>query len=208
MLDIFDGTVVIPILTIDRVADAVPLASALVRGGLRVMEIALRTPDAFAAIEAIVRNVPDAVPGAGTLLTGADIGRAIAAGARFLASPGLTPDLAAAGLSSDLPYLPGAVTPSEVIEARDAGFSLLKYFPAAASGGTLALSSYAAVFAGIAFYPTGGITAENAGEFLALGNVKFVGGSWMVPADAITAQNWDGVERLARKAAELRTRRK
>jgi 2-dehydro-3-deoxyphosphogluconate aldolase/(4S)-4-hydroxy-2-oxoglutarate aldolase len=204
MHEIFRGTTVIPVLTIARVADAVPLAASLLRGGLRLIEVTLRTPDALAAIRAIAHDVPDIVVGAGTVLTGADASRAREAGARFLVSPGLTPELAAAGLASGLPYLPGAVTASEVIAARDLGFSLLKFFPAAAAGGVELLRAYAPVFAGVAFCPTGGVTAENAGAYLSLANVPMVGGSWMAPAEAVAAGDWRRIEALARAAAALR----
>ena len=203
MHDIFRGTAVIPVLTIARAADAVPLAAALVRGGLRVIEVTLRTPAAPEAIRAIAHRVPDAVVGAGTVLTGSDASRAVEAGARFLVSPGLTPDLAAAGLGNELPYVPGAVTPSEVIAARELGFSLLKFFPAVAFGGVDTLRAYAPVFPGIAFCPTGGITAETAGTYLALANVPMVGGGWMVSAEEVAAQNWSAIEARARQAARL-----
>jgi 2-dehydro-3-deoxyphosphogluconate aldolase / (4S)-4-hydroxy-2-oxoglutarate aldolase len=203
MHEIFQGTTVIPVVTIARAADAVPLAGALLRGGLRVIEVTLRTAEAPAAIRAIARGLPDVVVGAGTVLTGADVTRAVEAGARFLVSPGLTADLVAAGLGSELPYLPGAVTPSEVIAAREHGFSLLKFFPAAASGGIEALRQLAPVFPGIAFCPTGGVGAENAAHYLALANVPMVGGSWMAPADAMAAQDWAGIEKRAREAARL-----
>jgi 2-dehydro-3-deoxyphosphogluconate aldolase / (4S)-4-hydroxy-2-oxoglutarate aldolase len=203
MHDIFEGTVVIPVLTIGRAADAVPLAAALVRGGLRVIEVTLRTPEATGAIREIARRVPDAVVGAGTVLTGGDVTRAVEAGARFLVSPGLTADLVAAGLGSEVPYIPGAVTPSEVIAAREHGFSLLKFFPAVAFGGAEALRHYAPVFPGIAFCPTGGVTAETAGAYLALPNVPMVGGSWMAPAEAVATQDWAGIEERAREAARL-----
>jgi 2-dehydro-3-deoxyphosphogluconate aldolase / (4S)-4-hydroxy-2-oxoglutarate aldolase len=203
MHEIFQGTTVIPVVTIARAADAVPLAGALLRGGLRVIEVTLRTAEAPAAIRAIARALPDVVVGAGTVLTGADVTRAVEAGARFLVSPGLTADLVAAGLGSELPYLPGAVTPSEVIAAREHGFSLLKFFPAAASGGIEALHQLAPVFPGIAFCPTGGVGAENAAHYLALANVPMVGGSWMAPADAMAAQDWAGIEKRAREAARL-----
>jgi 2-dehydro-3-deoxyphosphogluconate aldolase/(4S)-4-hydroxy-2-oxoglutarate aldolase len=203
MHEVFQGTTVIPVVTIARAADAVPLAEALLRGGLRVIEVTLRTQEAPAAIRAIARALPDVVVGAGTVLTGADVTRAVGAGARFLVSPGLTADLVAAGLGSELPYLPGAVTPSEVIAAREHGFSLLKFFPAAASGGIEALAQLAPVFPGIAFCPTGGVGAENAAQYLSLPNVPMVGGSWMAPAEAITAQDWAGIEDKARRAAGL-----
>lgn len=203
MHEIFSGVAVIPVLTIARAADAAPLALALRRGGLRVIEVTLRTPEAVAAIREIRRRVPDAIVGAGTVLTGADVTRATEAGARFLVSPGLTPELASAGRAGDLPYLPGAATPSEVMLARELGFSLLKFFPAAALGGVEVMRAYAAVFAGVAFCPTGGVTPESAAQYLALANVPLVGGSWMAPADAVAAGDWQRVEDLARDAAKL-----
>ena len=203
MHEIFSGVAVIPVLTIARAADAPPLALALLRGGLRVIEVTLRTPEALAAIREIRRRVPDAIVGAGTVLSGADVTRGTEAGARFLVSPGLTPELAGAGRAGDLPYLPGAATPSEVMLARELGFSLLKFFPAAALGGVEMLRAYAAVFAGIAFCPTGGITPESAAQYLTLANVPLVGGSWMVPADAVAAGDWERIEDLAREAAKL-----
>jgi 2-dehydro-3-deoxyphosphogluconate aldolase / (4S)-4-hydroxy-2-oxoglutarate aldolase len=206
MHEIFQGTSVIAIVTVTRVADAVPLAAALLRGGLRVIEVTLRTPEATAAIRDIARRLPDAVVGAGTVLTGADVTRAVEAGARFLVSPGLTPDLVAAGLASDLPYLPGAVTPSEIIAARERGFSLLKFFPAAASGGIEALRQLAPVFPGIAFCPTGGVNSDTAPAYLALPNVPLVGGSWLAPEAAIAAGDWAAIEAGARQAARLSRR--
>jgi len=184
----------------------VPLATALLRAGLRVVEVTLRTPEAAGAIREIARRVPDVIVGAGTVLTGADVTRAVEAGARFLVSPGLTPDLVAAGLASELPYVPGAVTPSEVIAAREHGFSLLKFFPAAASGGTEALRQLAPVFPGIAFCPTGGVGEANATEYLSLPNVPMVGGSWMASSDAIAAGDWAGIEERARRAVRLKPR--
>ncbi len=198
---IFRGVRVVPVLTIEREADAVPLARALARGGLKLLEVTLRTPAAPKAIAAIAREVPEVVVGAGTVLRDADVARAKAAGARFLVSPGLTQELAAAGLASELPYLPGVVTPSEVILARDLGFSLLKFYPAAGAGGVATLRNYALVFAGTAFCPTGGVSAENAGDYLALPNVPMVGGSWMMPAAALAAGDWDAIAAEARRAA-------
>ena len=203
MHEVFHGTSVIAIVTIARASDAVPLASALLRGGLRTIEVTLRTPEAADAIREIARHLPDVVVGAGTVLTGADVTRAVAAGARFLVSPGLTPDLVSAGLGSALPYVPGAVTPSEVIAAREHGFSLLKFFPAVASGGLEALRQLAPVFPGIAFCPTGGLNGENAADYLALPNVPLVGGAWMAPAEVIAAGDWAGIEARARQAARL-----
>jgi len=204
MHEIFRDVAVIPILTITRVADAVPLAEALLRGGLRVIEVAFRTPAAPEAIEEIRRRLPDTVVGAGTLQTGGDVGRAVAAGARFLVSPGLTPELAAAGLASERPYLPGVVTPSEVMAARDLGLSLLKFFPATGATGVETLAAYAPVFPGIAFCATGGVNQANAAAYLALANVAMVGGDWMAPADAVAAGDWRKIEAQARQAAALR----
>ncbi len=206
MHEIFHGTTVIPVVTLERVADAVPLASALLRAGLRLVEVTLRTPASLSAISEIARRLPDTVVGAGTVLTGADVRRAAEAGARFLVSPGLTPDLVAAGLGSELPYVPGAVTPSEIIAAREQGFSLLKFFPAVASGGVEALRQLAPVFSGIAFCPTGGLNDANAADFLSLPNVPMVGGAWLAPADLIAAGDWAGIEERARRAARLKPR--
>jgi 2-dehydro-3-deoxyphosphogluconate aldolase/(4S)-4-hydroxy-2-oxoglutarate aldolase len=199
----FRDVKVIPVLTIEDAADAVPLARALAKGGLRVLEITLRTPASLAAVTAIARDVPEVTVGAGTVLRPADVTRAKDAGAKFLVSPGLTPDLAAAGLGTGMPYLPGAVTPSEIMVARDLGCSFLKFFPAEPAGGVAALRSFAAVFAGVAFCPTGGVTAGNLADYLALPNVPLVGGSWMVPADAIAARAWDRIEAVARDGVAL-----
>lgn len=206
MFEIFAAVRVIPVVTIERARDAVPLARALVRGGLNLIEVTLRTADAIAAIREIARDVPEAVVGAGTLLTGRDVARAKEAGARFLVSPGMTPDVAAAGLASELPYLPGCITPSEIIAARELGLSLLKFFPAVPLGGVGTLRQYAPVFPGIAFCPTGGVNGENAGDFLALPNVPLVGGSWMVGAEALRTGDWDAIARAAASAAAIQRR--
>jgi 2-dehydro-3-deoxyphosphogluconate aldolase / (4S)-4-hydroxy-2-oxoglutarate aldolase len=198
---IFRETRVIPVVTIERAADAVPLARALARGGLNVIEVTLRTPAAPSAIAAIARDVPEAVVGAGTILRDSDITRALAAGARFLVSPGLTPELAAAGLASDVPFVPGAITPSEVILAGELVFSFLKSYPAAGAGGVNTLRNYGLVFSGTAFCPTGGVTGENAREYLALPNVPLVGGTWMATPEAIAAGDWAGIAERARSAA-------
>jgi 2-dehydro-3-deoxyphosphogluconate aldolase / (4S)-4-hydroxy-2-oxoglutarate aldolase len=201
MHPIFRQTKVIPVVTIERESDAVPLARALARGGLKLIEVMLRTPAALAAIAAIAHDVPEVVVGAGTILRDSDVTRALAAGAHFLVSPGLTPELAAAGLASEVPFIPGAITPSEVILARDLGFSFLKFYPAAGAGGVATLRNYAAVFAGTVFCPTGGVTGENAADYLALPNVPLVGGAWMAPAEAILAGDWSGITERARHAA-------
>ena len=179
MHDLFRGVSVIPVLTIERAEDAVPLARALLEGGLQVIEVTLRTPAALAAIAAIAAELPQVVVGAGTVQRPADVVQACTAGARFLVSPGMTPELAAAALATERPYLPGIVTPSEVMTARDLGISFLKLFPAEAVGGLALLQALAPVFPGVAFCPTGGIDERSAAKYLALPNVPMVGGSWM-----------------------------
>jgi len=200
---IFERTAVVPVLTIERVEDAVPLARALARAGLRLMEVTFRTAAAAEAIAAIAREVPEAVAGAGTLLRAADVSQAVEAGARFLVSPGFSLEVASAGLATEVPYIPGVATASEVMAARDLGCSFLKFFPASALGGPAALAAFAPVFRGIAFCPTGGITQETAPDYLRLPNVPMVGGAWMAPTAAIAARDWSRIESLARKAATL-----
>jgi len=182
----------------------VPLAEALLEGGLGIIEVTLRTPHSLAAIEAIARALPVAMVGAGTVLRSADVTAAKSAGARFLVSPGLTPDLAASGMASGLPYLPGAVTASEIMAARELNFTFLKFFPAREAGGPALLRAYAPVFQGIVFCPTGGITADNVGEYLALPNVPVVVGTWVANREAIEARDWSGITARARRAAALR----
>jgi 2-dehydro-3-deoxyphosphogluconate aldolase/(4S)-4-hydroxy-2-oxoglutarate aldolase len=200
---LFRGVSVIPVLTIDRERDAVPLARALFEGGLPVIEVTLRTPAAPAGIAAIARELPHVVVGAGSLLRAADVGRAVQAGARFLVSPGLTPELAASALATELPYLPGVATPSEIMTARALGICVMKLFPAEALGGAAFLKALAPVFPGVAFCPTGGIDEQSAGDYLALPNVPMVGGSWMTPREAIVAGDWKRVRRLAERAASI-----
>jgi 2-dehydro-3-deoxyphosphogluconate aldolase/(4S)-4-hydroxy-2-oxoglutarate aldolase len=200
---LFHGICVIPVLTMAREADAVPLARALAEGGLRLLEVTMRTPAAPAAIAAITAALPQVVVGAGTVQRAADVSAARAAGARFLVSPGMTPELAAAALAAELPYLPGVATPSEVMAARDLGLCFLKLFPAEAMGGVALLRALAPVFPGVAFCPTGGIDERSASDYLALPNVPMVGGSWMVPRDAVEAGDWPRLRRLAERAAAL-----
>ncbi len=204
MHEIFERTTVVPVLTIERLEDALPLAEALARGGLTVLEVTFRTEAAAPAIAAIARELPDAVVGAGTLLRPNDITQALEAGAKFLVSPGMVPELVAAGLATDVPYLPGVATASEVMTARGLGCSLLKFFPAAAIGGPAALAAFAPVFRGVAFCPTGGITEETAPSYLRLPNVPMVGGAWMVPAAAVAERDWSRITGLAKKAAGLK----
>ena len=195
---------VIPVIVIDRLEDAVPLARALVAGGVRVLELTLRTPVALQAIEAIVQQVEGAIVGVGTITRPEDFDAALKAGARFGVSPGLTPALVAAAKDSALPLLPGVMTPSDVIAARAAGFTELKLFPAQQAGGIGMLKAMGGPFPDVTFCPTGGIAAATAADFLALPNVACVGGSWLTPPDAITAGDWGRITALARETAGLR----
>jgi 2-dehydro-3-deoxyphosphogluconate aldolase / (4S)-4-hydroxy-2-oxoglutarate aldolase len=195
---------VIPVLTIERTADAVPLAQALVKGGLRVLEITLRTSTALEALAAIVDQVPEAIAGVGTVLTVRQFEQAQRAGARFAVSPGCTPALAAAAGAAGLPYLPGVQTVSEAMALAEQGFRVLKLFPADAAGGTAWLRAIAAPLQELRFCPTGGVTADTAPDYLALANVACVGGSWVAPKDAVARHNWAMVERLAAMAAALK----
>jgi 2-dehydro-3-deoxyphosphogluconate aldolase/(4S)-4-hydroxy-2-oxoglutarate aldolase len=192
---------VVPVIAIDRLADAVPLARALVAGGLPVLEITLRTACALDAMRAIVENVPGAIVGAGTVLTPSDLTAVAAAGARFAISPGATPTLYAAAPHASIPWLPAIATSSELMLGLEHGYRRFKFFPAESSGGIAALKSFAGPFAQARFCPTGGIDAAKAPAYKALANVITVGGSWMLPKAAIDAGRWDEIEALARAAA-------
>jgi 2-dehydro-3-deoxyphosphogluconate aldolase / (4S)-4-hydroxy-2-oxoglutarate aldolase len=194
---------VIPVLTVTDLEHAVPLARALTAGGLRVLEITLRTPVAIAAIEAMRKGVPDAIVGVGTLTRAVDFAAADRAGAQFGVTPGLTPELAAASRGARFPLLPGVMTPTELITARAAGFNVLKLFPAQQAGGLGMLQALGAPFPDVLFCPTGGITRETAADYLALPNVACVGGSWVAPKAMLAAGDWAGIEALARDAAAL-----
>ncbi|GAA4345604.1 bifunctional 4-hydroxy-2-oxoglutarate aldolase/2-dehydro-3-deoxy-phosphogluconate aldolase [Variovorax defluvii] len=194
---------VIPVIVIDRLEDAVPLARALVAGGIRVLEITLRTPMALQAIEAIADEVEGAITGVGTITRAQDFDAALKAGALFGVSPGLTPELVAAARDSALPLLPGVMTPSDVIGARTAGFRELKLFPAQQAGGVGMLKALAGPFPELNFCPTGGIGAPTAPDFLALPNVACVGGSWLTPAGSVAARDWGRITTLARETAQL-----
>ena len=197
---------VIPVLTIDRLADAVPLGRALVKGGLPVIEITLRTEAAMEAARQIASNVPGAVVGVGTVLTPAQMQQARNAGARFAVSPGCTATLAQAAFQAGMPYLPGIQTVSEAMELSDKGYRLFKFFPADAAGGVTWLKAVAAPLAGLRFCPTGGIGESTALNYLDLANVACVGGSWVAPKDAVAAQDWARIERLAAAASALKRR--
>ncbi|MFT2015015.1 bifunctional 4-hydroxy-2-oxoglutarate aldolase/2-dehydro-3-deoxy-phosphogluconate aldolase [Streptomyces sp. 796.1] len=194
---------VIPVVVIDDAADAVPLARALVAGGLPAIEVTLRTAAAPDAIRAIAAEVPDAVVGAGTVLTPQDVDASAAAGAKFLVSPGWTDRLLAALQASGLPFLPGVSTTSEVVALLERGVREMKFFPAEAAGGAPYLRALSAPLPQARFCPTGGIGLASAPTYLALPNVACVGGSWMLPADAIRARDWTRIEHLAREAAAL-----
>ncbi|MER6506473.1 bifunctional 4-hydroxy-2-oxoglutarate aldolase/2-dehydro-3-deoxy-phosphogluconate aldolase [Nonomuraea sp. NPDC048881] len=202
-MSLLDLAPVIPVVVIDDVATAVPMAEALVAGGLPVIEVTLRTPAALGAIERIAAEVPGATVGAGTIRTTADISAAVAAGSRFLVSPGTTLSLVEALESSGVPYLPGAATVSEVMALAERGIKELKFFPAEAAGGVAYLKSLAGPLPDVRFCPTGGIRAESAADYLRLPNVGCVGGSWLTPADALAAGDWARVEKLAAAAAAL-----
>jgi 2-dehydro-3-deoxyphosphogluconate aldolase / (4S)-4-hydroxy-2-oxoglutarate aldolase len=204
ILQIMRTGAVIPVIVIDRLEDAVPLARALVAGGVRVLELTLRTPVALQAIEAMVQQVEGAIVGVGTITRSQDFDAALKAGARFGVSPGLTPALVAAAKDSALPLLPGVMTPSDVIAARAAGFTELKLFPAQQAGGIGMLRAMVGPFPDVTFCPTGGIAAATAPDFLALPNVACVGGSWLTPPDAIAAGDWGRITALARETAGLR----
>ncbi|GAA2454572.1 bifunctional 4-hydroxy-2-oxoglutarate aldolase/2-dehydro-3-deoxy-phosphogluconate aldolase [Streptomyces glaucus] len=200
---VLDLVPVVPVAVVEDAADAVPLARALVAGGLPVIEVTLRTPAAPDAIRAIAEEVPEAVVGAGTVLTPAQVTGAVAAGARFLVSPGWTEVLLAAMREPGVPFLPGVSTASEVVALLERGVREMKFFPARAAGGTAYLASLAGPLPEARFCPTGGIGPDSAPEYLALPNVGCVGGSWMLPKEAVAARDWGRVTALARAAAGL-----
>ncbi|MHA1523988.1 MAG: bifunctional 4-hydroxy-2-oxoglutarate aldolase/2-dehydro-3-deoxy-phosphogluconate aldolase [Alphaproteobacteria bacterium] len=198
--NILAGVPVIPVLTIERVEDAAPLATALVEGGLPVVEVTLRTDQALAAISVIAAQVPGAVVGAGTVLTPANLVDAVMAGAKFAVSPGTTPALAEAAISATVPFIPAGATASEMMVLAELGFETIKFFPAEQSGGTAMLRGVGGPLAHLTFVPTGGIGAGNARAYLDLGNVSAVGGSWVAPNILIDVGDWAGITALAREA--------
>ncbi len=202
MRDILTLSPVIPVLSIKDPGQAIPLARALASGGLKVIEVTLRTPCALDAIRRIADEVEGACVGAGTVLTANDLDLAQGAGARFAVSPGATPALLAAAKSSGMPFLPGIATPSEIMAALEAGLDSLKFFPAEAAGGIAMLKAFSGPFPGVRFCPTGGIREETLASYLALDNVAAVGGTWLAPADLLANQEWDKIQSLAERALE------
>ena len=203
-LHVMQDAPVIPVIVLNDLAHAVPMARALVAGGIRMLEVTLRTPQALACMEAIARDVPEAVLGAGTVRSQADAQAAINAGARFAVSPGYTSALGQACRALGLPLLPGVATGSEIMQAQADGYQQLKFFPALQAGGLAMLKAWSGPFFDVNFCPTGGLTPENAPQFLALPNVRCVGGSWLVPADALAAGDLARITVLAAQAKGLR----
>ncbi len=204
LVELLDGQPVVPVLKIDRLADAVPLARALAAGGLKAIEITLRTADAIDAIRLVAAEVPEAIVGAGTILSTRDFDQAEKAGARFIVSPGTTLELLDAARATHTPFLPGAITPSEMMALREEGYRFLKFFPAEQAGGAPFLKSLGSPLSSIRFCPTGGVSPANAESYLSLSNVVCVGGSWVAPDDLLAKGDWTGIEELAKKAAALR----
>jgi 2-dehydro-3-deoxyphosphogluconate aldolase/(4S)-4-hydroxy-2-oxoglutarate aldolase len=203
LLEILRRAPVVPVIVIHDLETAVPLADALVAGGLTVLEVTLRTPAGLPAIAAMRRAVPEAIVGVGTLSSPAQFQTVTDAGAQFGVSPGLTPELAAASRKVPWPFLPGVMTPGELMQARELGFNLCKLFPAQQAGGIGMLKALHSVFPDVGFCPTGGISRDNAADFLALPNVHCVGGSWVAPADLVKAGDWLAIRKLAQDAAAL-----
>jgi 2-dehydro-3-deoxyphosphogluconate aldolase/(4S)-4-hydroxy-2-oxoglutarate aldolase len=203
-LDLVSYGPVIPVIVINQLEDAVPMAQALVDGGVRVLEVTLRTAIALKCMEAIARAVPDAILGAGTVRSAADAQAAKDAGCTFAVSPGYTSAIGQACRAIGLPLLPGTATGSEVMQANADGYFFLKFFPAMQAGGIAMLKALAGPFTDVVFCPTGGISLASAPEFLALPNVKVCGGSWLTPADAVKAKDWGRITQLAEEASALR----
>ncbi len=206
LMEILTGQPVMPVVAVESAAEGVSLARALAAGGLPGIEVTLRTPAALDAIKAISAEVPEALCGAGTILTPRQFDQAVEAGARFIVSPGTTHEVLDAAKTSDVPLLPGAATPSELMAMIEEGYEILKFFPAEQLGGIPYLKALAPVFQGIRFCPTGGVSPKNVADYLALPNVVCVGGSWVAPKDLVSAGRFDEVTALAREAAALAQR--
>jgi 2-dehydro-3-deoxyphosphogluconate aldolase/(4S)-4-hydroxy-2-oxoglutarate aldolase len=205
-LQVMQDAPVIPVIVLHDVKHAVALARALVAGRIRMLEVTLRTPQALACLEAIAREVPEAVAGAGTVRSAADVQASLNAGARFAVSPGYTHTVGQACRDAGLPLLPGVATGSEIMAAQEDGYNELKFFPAMQAGGPAMLKAWGGPFIDVRFCPTGGVTQANAAEFLSLPNVACVGGSWLTPADALAAGDWARITALAREAGSLQRR--
>ncbi len=199
--DIMNASPVIPVMVINNLEHAVPLAHALVEGGLKVLEITLRTPVALEAIRSIKAEVPNAIVGAGTIINIDTLNQAIDAGSEFLVSPGVTNSLINHAINSGVPILPGVATPSEAMKLMEKGITAMKFFPAEAAGGVPMLKSIGGPLPQITFCPTGGINPENAKQYLALNNVACVGGSWMAPANLVDAEDWDEIKKRAEQVS-------
>lgn len=198
--DIFAMGPIVPVLVIDKVADALPIAEALLAADVRVLEVTLRTPAALDVISAIAKELPEAVIGSGTVTNAHQLQQTIDAGAQFAISPGLTKGLLKAGNEGSIALIPGVSTISELMDACDVGYDHLKFFPAEASGGVGAIKSIGAPFPGIKFCPTGGINLQNVRDYLALSNVACCGGSWLVPNNVVETKNWAQITKLANEA--------
>jgi len=205
-LQVMQDSPVIPVIVLNDVAHAVPMARALVAGGIRMLEVTLRTYQALACIEAIAKEVPEAIVGAGTVRNAADAKAAANAGAKFAVSPGYTSSVGQACRDEGLSLLPGVATGSEIMMAQEDGYTELKFFPAMQAGGPAMLKAWGGPFFDVRFCPTGGVTAQNASEFLSLPNVACVGGSWLVPVEALANGDWARIEKLAREACQLKLR--
>lgn len=203
LVPILKGQPVIPVLLIERVEHAVPLARALAKGGLPAIEITLRTKAALDAIKAVADEVPEAIVGAGTILNARNYEDAVKAGSRFIVSPGVTSEILTAANDSNVPLLPAAITPSEMLRLREEGYTHLKFFPAEQAGGAPFLKAMSSPLAGTIFCPTGGISLANAKSYLSLPNVICVGGSWVAPKELVEAGDWDAIANLAKEASQL-----
>ncbi|MBB1267954.1 bifunctional 4-hydroxy-2-oxoglutarate aldolase/2-dehydro-3-deoxy-phosphogluconate aldolase [Shewanella sp. SR44-3] len=198
--DVFNCSPIVPVMVINKIEHAVPLARALVAGGIKVLEVTLRTPCALEAIALIAKEVPEALVGAGTVLNEAQLKQAVDAGSQFIITPGGTPDLLKAGMKGKVPLIPGVASISEVMVGMELGYTHFKFFPAEASGGVDALKAFSGPLAGIRFCPTGGITPDSYQRYLALPNVDCIGGSWIAPTDAVDAQDWQRITELCHEA--------
>ena len=198
--EIFAAGPVVPVLVINDVEKAVPLAKALMEGGIKVLEVTLRTPAAIDVIKRIAQEVPDSLIGAGTVTNAQQLKAVVEAGAKFAISPGMTADLLKAGMDSEIPLIPGISSTSDLMKGKDAGYTHMKFFPAEASGGVKAIKSISGPFPDVTFCPTGGIGPNNYNDYLAINNVKCVGGSWLAPDDAIESGDWARITQLAKEA--------